>query len=124
MLREPLETAASEEPILSKIGRVACAQQAECTQKYMRTTRRIHDSPSGPFAARMFAPASCLRSPSTTGAQHRFREVPYDRGTRASVMPSPEESSLSSTLREARRSGLFFSAATANCVPGGGVDCR
>src|SRR5580765_8690910 len=78
--KAPRKTVASEEPILSKIGRVAGAQEPECAYQYTRMTRRIRDSPSGPFAARMFAPASCLRSPSTAGAQiverSRFFEVP------------------------------------------------
>jgi len=43
---EPLKTVASEGPILSKIGRVAGAQEPECTFEYMRI-------------------------PSTAGAQHQ-----------------------------------------------------
>src|SRR5438445_772920 len=35
----------------------------------MRMTRRICDSPFGSLASCMFAPASCLRGPSTAGAQ-------------------------------------------------------
>lgn len=72
----PRKTVASEENL-----RVAGAQEPEHTDEYVRMTRRIRDSPFGPFAARMFAPASRLRSPSTAGAQiierSRFFEAPW-----------------------------------------------
>ena len=63
-MKEPFKTVASEENL-----RVAGAQEPEHACEYVRMTRRIHGSRSAPFAARMFAPASCLRSPGTAGAQ-------------------------------------------------------
>ena len=56
------KTVASEENLC-----VAGAQEPEHTHEYVRMTRRIRGSPFGP--ASPFASASCLRSPSTAGAQ-------------------------------------------------------
>ena len=63
-MKEPFKTVASEENL-----RVAGAQEAEHACEYVRMTRHLRGSPFGSFAARMFAPASCLRSSSTAGAQ-------------------------------------------------------
>ncbi|TLY53273.1 MAG: hypothetical protein E6K53_01510 [Gammaproteobacteria bacterium] len=96
--------------------RVAGAQEPECTLMYMRITRRTRGSPFGPFATRMFASASCLRSPSTAGAQiverSRFFEVPHVRLLgRQERMIASNRSACSAGSRIARASGRVSSRA-------------